>query len=178
MSIPPNLAVGHEPTADEFKIITDWLPRTQPDSGLLLTSTGAPIDTTAAAVELAMTKYAFTSPTIVTGRYYCLLYNITYTKTVAGDSFDFHVRTNTPITGTIIGTTGFNPTLGNGGANVTLPFYFMGDASYTSLHLSVTRSGGTGTLSYFGATAGAPLQFRAWAELWDRGDTDNFINVT
>lgn len=176
--IPPSLTAGHEPSADEWKIITDWLPRTQPVEGILITSTAGPIDVTVGGTELAMTKYAFNTPTIITGRYYCLRYNVTYTKTVAGDSFDFHVRANTPLSGTIICTTGFNPTRTSTGADETFELYFKGDSSYTSLHFSVMRSAGTGTLSYYGASAGTPLQYRAWAELWDRGDSDNFVDVS
>jgi hypothetical protein len=47
-------------------------------------------------------------------------------------------------------------------------------SSYTSLYLSVVRSSGSGTLSYYGMNSGFN---RTWAELWDRGDTDNWSDV-
>lgn len=149
-------------------------PLVIPIKALRITNTGAPIATTSAGTEMDLAKYQFTGLTLTTGRYYMLRYNITYTKTVAGDSFDFKVRVNTAVSGTQIGLTGFNPTRSSTGAEETLEFVFLGDSTYTSLYLSVIRSAGTGTLAYFGASG---TLNRGWAELLDLGDSANWIDV-
>lgn len=148
--------------------------------GILITNTGNPIATTSGATEMDLAKYAMTGLTLVTGRYYIVRYNITYTKSVAADTFDFKLRANTAVSGTQVGVSGFNPTRGSSGADETIEFIFKGDASYTSLYFSVVRTGGgasTGVLLYYGAQSGTPLQYRAWANINDLGDSANWSDV-
>lgn len=165
------------PTAAQLAAYKLAIDRAIPISGILITNTGNPIATTSGTVELDLAKYVMNGLVLTTGRYYLGRYSITYTKTVAGDSFDFKIRANTAVSGTQVSVTGFNPTRSGSGAGETFEFIFKGDATYTSLFLSAVRTAGTGTLSYYGAQAGSPTQYRAWAALYDLGDTTNWIDV-
>lgn len=174
----PSLPSGHVPTGAELSIIETAITRSIPIKGLLLTTTSSPIATTSGTTELDMPKYAMTGLTIVTNRYYMYRANITFTKTVSSDGFDFRLRANTAVSGSLIGQTGFQPTDSLSGGDLTYEFMFKGDASYTALYLSVVRSSGTGTLSYSGAQTGSgPLLYRSWAVLHDLGDSDNWTDV-
>jgi hypothetical protein len=145
-----------------------------PIKGTFVTNTGGPIATTSGTTELDLAKLQLTGLTLVTGRYYEARYQIVFTKTVAGDTFDLKLRVNTATSGTQIGQHGFNFTDGLTGGLREFSLMFKGDASYTSLYLSVVRATGTGTLSYYGMTGGFS---RAWAQLWDRGDSDNWTDA-
>jgi hypothetical protein len=163
------LPSGHKVTADEYA-------RNIPIKAVLLTNTAA-IATTSGTTELDLSKYAMTGLSLTTGRYYMLRYNVTYTKTVAADTFDLKVRANTAVSGTQIGQSGINPTQGNAGADWTFEFMFKGDSSYTAIYFSIVRTGGTGTFTYYGAVPATPLLYRSWATLNDMGDTDNWSEV-
>jgi hypothetical protein len=164
------------PTAAQLGAYKTAIDRAIPVAAVLITNTGNPIAVTSGTTELDMPKYALTGLTLTTGRYYMARYNVTYTKTVAGDGFDFKVRT-APAAGTQVALTGFNPTRSGTGAEDTFEFIFKGDATWTSLYLSVVRNAGSGTLSYYGAQAGTPLQYRAWGALYDLGDSTNWVDV-
>lgn len=144
--------------------------------GLRIVNAGAPIATTSGATELDFAKYQFTGLTglLQLGQYYIARYNITYTKTVAGDSFDFKLRTNTAVSGSQIGLTGFNPTETDTGAERTYEFIFVGDPTINSLFFSATRSGGTGTLSYYGLNGAFN---RGWAAIYQEGDSSQWTDV-
>lgn len=175
MTILPSLLPNHAPTSAEMAAVTTAITRSIPIRGLLITNTGNPVATTSGTTELDLSKYALTGLALITGRYYLLRANVTYTKTVAGDGFDFKVRANTAVSGTQVAVTGFNPTESGGGAEKTFEFIFKGDATWTSLFLSVVRTAGTGTLSYYGAQGSNA--YRAWVELRDLGDSDNWTDV-
>jgi hypothetical protein len=174
MTTWPQFTSLHEPSATELDTVVTGVRRAIPLKGAYVTNTGGPIATTSGTTELDLAKLQLTGLTLVTGRYYEVRYQITFTKTVAGDSFDLKLRANTAVSGTQIGQHGFNFTDGLTGGLREFGLMFKGDASYTSLYLSVVRSGGTGTLSYYGAV-GAFV--RTWAQLWDRGDSDNWSDI-
>lgn len=177
MTVLADLTALHEPSATELAAYKTAIVRAIPIKGLLITNTGNPIATTSGTTELDLAKYAFTGLTLVTNRYYLARYNVTYVKTVAADGFDFKVRANTAVSGTQISASGFNPTRFGTGAEETFEFIFKGDPTWTSIYLSVVRSGGTGTLAYYGAVAGTPPLYRSWAALYDLGDSDNWSDV-
>ena len=175
MTILPSLTAGHDTTAAEWSTITTQVTRSIPIKGAKVTNTGNPIATTSGTTELDLAKLQMTGLTLVTGRYYMARYQVTWVKTVGTDAFDFKLRVNTAVSGTQIG--------GPSGVNLTQSFtvgqneiavLFKGDASYTSLFLSVVRTAGTGTLSYVGEITGFT---RAWAMLEDKGDSDNWSDV-
>lgn len=174
MTTMPTLSALHPPTATELATITTQVTRSIPLKGAYVTNTGGPIATTSGTTEMDLSKLALTGLTLTTGRYYEVRYQVVFTKTVAGDSFDLKLRANTATTGTQIGQHGFNPTDGLTGGLREFGLMFKGDASYTALYLSVVRSGGTGTFSYYGMNG---TFNRAWAQLWDRGDTDNWTDA-
>ncbi len=153
--------------------VATGLQRAIPLKGVNITNAGAPIATSSGTTELDLSKYAMTGLTLVTGRYYRFVAQVTGNKTVSTDGFDFKLRVNTALTGTQVGTG-----LDYFGA-VTLQvrevsWLFKGDASYTALYMSVVRTAGTGTFSYYGSASGLT---RSYAMLYDVGDTDNWTDV-
>ena len=162
------------PTAAQLGAYKTAIERSIPLRGAYVTNTGGPIATTSGTTELDLTKLQLTGLTLTTGRYYEARYQITFTKTVAGDSFDIKLRANTAVSGTQIAQHGFNPTNGFTGGLLEFGLMFKGDVSYGSIYLSVVRTGGTGTLSYYGMSG---TFSRTWAQLWDRGDTDNWADI-
>lgn len=161
---------GHKTTASDFAALI-------PLKAVRLTNTSGAIGTTSGTTELNLSAYALTGLTLTSGRYYMIRYGLTFTKSVAGDTFDFKLRVNTAVSGTQIGQVGFNITDALAGGYREFGLAFVGDSSYTALYLSAVRSGGTGTLSYYGALAGSPVMSRAFATLHDLGDTDNWTDV-
>jgi hypothetical protein len=170
----PSLTAGHVTTAAEYTTIIDQAWRGLPLKGAYVTNTGNPIAATSGTTELDLAKLQLTGLTLVTGRYYEVRVKVTFTKTVAGDTFDMNLRANTAVSGTQVGASGFNWTDGLAGGIREVAIMFKGDASYTSLYVSVVRTAGTGTLSYYGMSGGFA---RTWAQLWDRGDTDNWSDI-
>lgn len=149
-----------------------WLPEGGKSAlklvkGIRITNTGGPIATTSGTNELDLAKYQIPSVSLSSGRYYEARYAVTFTKSVASDTFDIRLRVNTAVSGTQIGQLGFDITDGRAGGYREFSFIFVGDPSYTSIYLSVVRSAGSGTLSYYG-TAGS--NNRCWGELIDAGD--------
>jgi len=172
----PNLPAGHVTTAAEMALITPaGMQRSIPLRGVNVTNTGSPIATTSGTTELDLAKYALTGLTLVTGRYYLARYSITFTKTVGSDVYGFKLRANTAVSGTQISAPGSDPTDALTVGDREVRCIFKGDASYTSLYFSVTRTGGTGTFSYYGAFSASLM--RTWGALYDLGDSDNWSDV-
>ena len=92
----------------------------------------------------------------------------------AGDAFELRVRVGTAVTGALVAQSPVDPTDGRTIGYRYLEIPLVGSAAWSSLHLSVVRTSGTGTLSYYGSTQG---RVRSWAALWDVGDTDNWTDV-
>lgn len=141
--------------------------RLPPVKGVRITSAGNPIAATSGTTELDMSKYGLSALTLTTGRYYLYRAMFTFTKTVATDGFDFRLRVNTAVSGTQVAKAPVDPTDGLTVGYRYVDMLFLGDAAYTSLHLSVVRAAGTGTLSYFGTSGGFN---RGWAMLLELGD--------
>lgn len=161
-----NFPAGHEVTDADFATLI-------PLKGLRILNAGNPIATTSGTTELDLAKYQLSSVTLVTGRYYIARYQVTFTKSVATDSFDLKVRANTATSGTVLGLQAVFQADPNQGTK-EFAFLFAGDSSYTSLYLSAVRTGGTGSLSYYGTNGG---YVRGFAQLEDKGDTDNWSDV-
>lgn len=140
--------------------------------GLLLINNGNPVATTSGTTEMNMALYALTGLTLVTNRYYKVRLFWTFTKTVAGDTFDMKLRANTAVSGTIVSGSATDQTDAHTIGNRITEMVFQGNSSWTSLHFSVQRSAGSGTFSYYSATGGT----RGWAELYDLGS--NWSNVS
>lgn len=175
MTTKPTFYIGYVPVTD-LQTVTDQAWRGIPIKGVRINTPGpGAVATTSATTEMDLAKHAITGLTMTTGRYYLFRAMVTFTKTVGSDTFDLKLRANTPVSGTQIGLYGQNFTDAlTGGCRVT-EFLFVGDASYTSLYLSVVRTAGTGTLSYYGQQSGFN---RSWSALHDQGDTDNWTDVT
>lgn len=138
--------------------------------GVRITNTGNPIATTSGTTELDLTKWALTGLSLEDGRYYLYRAVVTYTKTQSSDTFELRLRANTALSGTVIGHSPVPFGAGLTAGWTVLDMLLVGNSSWTSLHLSVVRTSGTGTLSYFGAT-GSNIN-RAWAALLNMGDTN------
>lgn len=143
--------------------------------GVNVTNAGNPIATTSGTTEMDLAKLQLTNFNIpmVTGSYYVARFLLTVTNTIASDTFDVRLRANTPVTGTQIGRLDHfanEPTA----YSREYAFEFKGDASYTSIYVSLVRTGGTGTMSYYGVTGG---QNRTWGTLSLMGDSGNWSDV-
>lgn len=164
--LPTNWLPNHAPTAAEAAALLARADQAHVVvAGVRITNAGNPIATTSGTTELDLAKYAMTNLTLITGRYYLARYLVTRVKTVGGDTFDFRLRANTPVSGTQIGrldSFAQDPTT----QTAELGFLFVGDASYTSIYLSAVRTAGTGTLAYYGTSGGFN---RSWATLSDLG---------
>jgi len=158
---------GHEPSPADFATLI-------PLAGVLITNTGNPIGTTTGTTELDFAKYALSGFTLSTSRWYLARIHVTFTKTQGTDSFFIRLRGNTALTGTQVHQSGVDPFDGLTIGQRDMDFMFQPGSAYTSLRFSVVRSSGTGTFSYFGASGGFP---RAWALLYDVGDSTNIANV-
>lgn len=133
--------------------------------GVRITNAGNPIGTTpSGGGETNLSHWALTGLTLDPARLYVYRCLVTWTKTASGDTYELRLRANTPLTGSLIGHSpvpfGAGATSGWAELAIVLP----GDASWTSLHLSVARAGGSGTLSWFGATASGINRGWAWIE--------------
>jgi hypothetical protein len=157
------------PTVAQKIHFSDYLVG-RPIAGVYITNsgnTGATSGTT--ELDLVMHQLPFpTGLTLSSSRLYLYRAQTTFTKTVAGDTFDFKLRANTALSGTQIGQSGVNPTDGLTIGQRTLEIFFVGSSSYTKLFLSATRSAGTGTLTGFGSVSGF---IRSWSVLHDIGDS-------
>jgi hypothetical protein len=167
----------HIPTANEMAAYKSQIMRGVPIKAVRITATGA-LYTTSGTTELDLTRFSLTGFTLDPTRYYMYRAYVTWVKSVASDDYSFKVRANTALTGQQVSITGNFATFTEGNGALTYEFLFKGDGghslSITSLFLSVARGSGTGNLQVFGAGTDG---YRAWAELLDRGDSDNWTDV-
>ncbi len=152
---------------------TGWV-REAVVAGVRVTNAGNPIAVTSGATELDLTKWALTGLSLSLNRYYLWHGMVTFTKTVTGDQFDFRLRSNTALSGTQVGQPGFNPTQFGAGDAKEFQILIKGDPAITALYLSVIRTSGTGTLSYYGTTSGWN---RCYAYLQDVGAAPVWADV-
>ena len=173
MTVKPSLPAMHNTTAAEVTTIMDQAWRGLPLKGVNVTNAGNPIATTSGTTEMDLAKLQLPGLAMSTGRYYVARYLLTVSRTVGADAFDLRLRANTAVSGTQLGRQDIFAQDGTT-EQKEWAFLFKGDASYTSLYVSLVRTAGTGTASYYGTSGGFN---RTWAELWDHGDSDNWTDV-
>lgn len=130
--------------------------------------------TTAGTVETDIVKLAVTSLPVTSGKRYRFDYHLNMVGTLGVSSgMAFNLRTTTPVTGTIIGTSQLCNANGNGLRNILTFYYTAASTTTVSFYISHALQGGaSGTVQCY-----QDAVYRNWVEVYDTGTPGNGIVV-